>query len=110
MSELEELRQKRLKQLQMMQQQGRQEALEQQAKAQEAEAQINLIMRQIMSPEARERLGNIRLAKPEFARQVELLLIQLFQSGRLRKLDDKEFKALLTKISSGKRETKIDFK
>jgi len=107
MSELDELRQKRLRQLQAMQQQGQQQGMQQQLQAQQMEEQINIIMRQIMSPEARERLANIRMARPDFARQVEMLLIQLYQGGRLKQLTDEQFKALLTKISGTKRETKI---
>ncbi|MFH0863445.1 MAG: DNA-binding protein [Candidatus Altiarchaeota archaeon] len=108
MSELDELRQKRLRQLQGMQQQGSQQAFQQQIQAQQMEEQINLIMHQIMSAEARERLANIRMARPEFARQVEMLLIQLYQGGRLKQLTDEQFKALLTKISGSKREPKIN--
>jgi len=110
MSELDELRQKRLRQLQAMREQGRGEGLQQQLQAQEMEEQINIIMRQIMTPEARERLANIRMARPEFARQVEILLIQLYQGGRLKQLTDEQFKALLAKISGQKREPKIDIR
>ena len=110
MSELDELRQKRLRELQNMQQQGGDEEAQRQLKAQEMEQQIKLIMRQIMTVEARERLANIRLARPDFARQVEILLIQLHQAGRLKTLDDTQFKALLEKISGGRRETKIQVK
>jgi programmed cell death protein 5 len=110
MSELDELRQKRLRQLQAMQQQGQQQAIQQQLQEQQMEEQINLIMRQIMSPEARDRLANIRMARPEFARQVEILLIQLYQGGRLKSLSDEQFKALLTKISGTKREPKIQMR
>ena len=42
---------------------------------------------------------NIRIVKPQFAEQIELQLIQLFQSGRLRgatPLPDKEFKKIAT--------------
>jgi len=95
--------------LQMMQQ-SREQLIQQQVQAQQIERQINLIMRQIMSPEARERLANIRMARPEFARQVEILLIQLYQGGRLTQLDDNQFKALLAKISGSRREPRIKLK
>ena len=110
MSELDEIRQKKIRELQMLQQRAQQQHVEDQFKAQEIDQQIKLIMRQIMTPKARERLANIRLARPEFARQVEVLLIQLYQSGRLKALDDDQFRALLSKISGGKRETKIKVK
>jgi programmed cell death protein 5 len=107
MSELDELRQRRLRELQSLQQQSRQQNVQEQLQAQQMEEQINLIMRQIMDPEARERLANIRMARPDFARQVEILLIQLYQGGRLKALSDTQFKALLAKISGTKRESKI---
>jgi DNA-binding TFAR19-related protein (PDSD5 family) len=50
----------------------------------------------------------IRLARPDFARQIEILLIQLYQQGRLKSLSDDQLKAMLAKISDTKRETKIN--
>ena len=58
-------------------------------------------MRKILSQEGRQRLENIRIVKPQFAEQIELQLIQLFQSGKLRgatPLPDKEFKKILEKV------------
>ncbi len=110
MSELDELRAKRLRQLQMAQQQAAGQQMQQNLQEQELESQINNILKQILTVEAQSRLANIRLARPEFARQVEILLIQLYQSGRLKSLDDKQLLALLTKISGEKRETKIQLK
>ena len=68
------------------------------------------VMRQILSPEGRQRLENIRMVKPQFAEQIELQLIQLFQSGRLRgatPLPDREFKKILEQITTKKKEFKI---
>lgn len=109
MSELEELRKKRMAEIAAMQQQpSQQQELQKQAQAEELERQIAQIIQQIMTPEARERLGNIRFAKPEFARQIEIMLIQLSQTGRLPdKIDDLTFKNILAKLSSNKREIKI---
>ena len=108
MSDLDELRAKRIRELEMMQQQSSaQNQLEEQIKSQEVEKQIKHIMSKIMSPEAQSRLANIRLARPDFARQIEVLLIQLYQGGRLTELTDDQFKELLKKIAGGKRESKI---
>ncbi|HHQ45369.1 MAG TPA: DNA-binding protein [Candidatus Altiarchaeales archaeon] len=108
MSELEELRKKRLAQLRAQQSQLLQQEYQQELQRQEVEQQIKHIINNIMTPEARERLANIRLARPDFARQVEILLIQMAQSGRLpKKIDDLLFKQILSKISEGKRETQI---
>ena len=51
------------------------------------------------------------MVKPEFAEQIEIQLIQLFQTGRLRgatPLPDKAFKKLLEQITS--LEKKKEFK
>lgn len=112
MDELEELRAKRMRQLQQMQQaQGQVDPqLQEVQREKEMEAQIKKIVSQILSPEAQSRLTNIRLANPEFARQVEVLLIQLYQSGRLKKMSDEQLKLILSKIKQTKRESKIEFK
>jgi len=97
--ELENIRRKRLEELQ--QQAARQQLAEAQQK--EFENKKYLLMRKILSQEGRQRLENIRMVKPQFAEQIELQLIQLFQSGQLRgaiPLPDKAFKKLLEQISS----------
>lgn len=112
MSDIEELRRKRMQQLQ---QQASQQASQQAAQAesqehmrQELEAQKRQAMMQILTPEARSRLANIRLTKPEFVDQIELQLIQLAQMGRIKsQISDDELKVLLTKLAGQKREIKI---
>ncbi|MBP2172839.1 DNA-binding protein [Methanococcus voltae] len=74
-----------------------QQQLEEQRAQQEMQKQK--IMRQILSEEARSRLARIKMAKPQFAEQVEYQLIQLAQSGRLPiPLDDNNFRVILDKI------------
>jgi len=108
--DLERLRQERMRQL-IEQQQRRspeQEAMQQQMKAAEVDAQIKLIISKILTPEARERLANIRVVKPAFARQIEMFLIQLYQSGRLGKqVTDEQLKKILEKLREEKKETTI---
>ena len=102
--ELEELRRRKLEQLQ------RQAAEQQIENGQEQEFEIKKysLMRKILSQEGRQRLENIRMVKPEFAEQIEIQLIQLAQSGRLRgQLSDSAFKKLLEQISGKKKEFKI---
>ena len=101
---LEELRRKKLEQLQ------RQAAHQQIAEAQqkEFENQKYQIMRKILSQEGRQRLENIRMVRPQFAEQIELQLIQLAQSGRLRgQLSDEAFKKLLEQITDNKKKFNI---
>jgi len=97
--ELDNIRKRKLAEL-------RQQAAQQQiseAQQKEFENKKYLLMRKILSQEGRQRLENIRMVKPQFAEQIELELIQLFQSGQLRgatPLPDNAFKKLLEQISS----------
>jgi len=80
---------------------GQQQDVAQQAELQKAayEAQKKQILKKILSEEARHRLSNIRVAKPEFAEQVEMQLIQLAQTGRLPvPVSDEQFKLLLDRL------------
>ena len=79
MSDLDEIRQKRMAELQAQQaaaQQAQQQqaATQQQLQQQEAQAQFEAqkkqILGQILTPEARNRLANLRLTKPELVNQI----------------------------------------
>ena len=117
MSDLDEIRQKRMAELQAQQaaaqqQQAQQQQAAQMQQQQEAQAQLEAqkkqILGQIMTPEARNRLANLKLTKPELVNQIELQLIQSAQSGSLRgKVTDEQLKVLLRQIAGQKREIKI---
>lgn len=82
--------------------------MQEQMKAAELEKQIKLIINRILTPEARERLSNIRIVKPAFARQIEIFLIQLYQSGRLpQQVTDEQLKDILKRLKEQKREISI---
>ncbi|MDD1689450.1 MAG: DNA-binding protein [Methanoregula sp.] len=105
--ELNELRKRRMAQLQ--QQAGNQEAMQEELERQQRQkSQIQMILMQILEPDARERLNTIKLTKPEFAGAVEQQLIQLAQSGRLqKKITDAQFKELLRQLAPAKRDYSI---
>ena len=115
MSNLDEIRQKRMAELQAQQaaaQQAQQQQAAQQMQQQEAQAQFEAqkkqILGQILTPEARNRLANLRLTKPELVNQIEIQLIQSAQAGSLRgKVTDDQLKVLLRQIAGQKREIKI---
>ncbi|MFH1773969.1 MAG: DNA-binding protein [Methanobacteriota archaeon] len=102
--DLEELKRRRLLELQQRLQEER--AREEQRQL--VEFQRRSILTEILAPEARSRLANIKIAKPEYAIQIENLLIQLAQSGQLKqKISDVQLKQILGKISEKKREFRI---
>ncbi len=105
--ELEKLRKKRLQELQ----QGSQlhEAMDEQDTQQhEFDEQKKQILRNILTPQAKERLGNIKVARPQIAEQIENQLIMLAQSGRLKqKITDGQLRKLLTQLIPKKRDINI---
>jgi programmed cell death protein 5 len=105
--ELAEIRRKRMSQMQQqaVDQQMMQEDMDRQK---QADAQLHMVLLQILEPEARERLNAIRLTRPDFARSVEQQLVLLAQSGRLKKkIDDAQLKALLQQIQPARKEFNI---
>ena len=115
MSDLDEIRQKRMAELQAQQAAAQQQAQQQQMaqmQQQEAQAQFEAqkkqILGQILTSEARNRLANLKLTKPELVNNIELQLIQSAQAGGLRgKVTDEQLKVLLRQIAGQKREIKI---
>ena len=103
--ELAAIRQKRMQELQ---QQAQSQAAQQEQQKQ-IDAQKQSVLRQILTPEARDRLANIRLANPQMAENVEMQLIQLTQSGRIRGvIDDAMLRNILTQITPQQREITIE--
>lgn len=102
--ELEAIRRRKL--LAMQQKTGGDQG---QAQAeQQMEAQKQELLRKILSPEARQRLTNLKMVKPEFTAQLELQLIQLAQMGKVPiPMSDAQLKQVLIQLQSRKREPKI---
>jgi programmed cell death protein 5 len=75
----------------------------------EFELQKQQILRALLSSEARERLTRVKMARREEGEQIELLLIQLYQQGKITKqVDDAMLKQILERaLMSNKKEFKI---
>ena len=111
MTDIDEIRRRRMQQIQQQAAQQQSPQAEQQQQEQmrrELETQKRQAMMQLLTPEARARLANIRLTKPEFVDQIEIQLIQLAQAGRVQsKITDDQLKELLRKLVGQKRDIKI---
>jgi programmed cell death protein 5 len=103
-SELDDIRKRRLQEL-------RRQLADEQSQSQriaEVEGKKQSLLRQILTPEARERLGRIRLVRPEFVEQLELQLIQAAQSGRIKlPITDTQLKELLAKLQTQQSNTNV---
>jgi len=103
-AEFEEIQRRRMLQLRrrLAEEQRRAESRER------LEAEKQAVLRSLLTPEARQRLTNIRMVKPEFADQLELQLIQAVQGGRIRPpITDDQLRLLLSRIVQDRREIKI---
>jgi len=102
--ELEELRRRRTNELQRRLVQE-QERIQMQ---QQIEMQKQAVLRQILTPEARQRLNNLKMVKQEYTEQLELQLIQLAQTGKINiPITDEQLKEILVRLQSRRRDIKI---
>lgn len=75
----------------------------------EAEAMKQRALAMLLDAEARQRLTNVKMVKPDLAAAVENYLINAATSGRLnRALTDDELKQILSTIQQPKREFRIN--
>ena len=103
----EELDQIRKRKLLSMQNRMSDEQRQVQAQ-QQMEAQKQALLSKILTPEARQRLSNLKMVKKEFAEQIEMQLIEMAQTGKLPiPLSDAQLKQILVQLQSRKREIKI---
>lgn len=103
--ELEAIRRRKLAELQRA---SEQRVAEEEMSAQ-VRAQRQAVLRQILAPEARERLGRITLAYPQLAQDIENRLIALAQSGKINSvIDDATLRQILRAIVPKKRDISIE--
>ena len=102
----DQLDQIRKRKLSSMQQRANDE--QRQSQAEQIEAQKNALLSKILAPDARQRLNNLKMVKPEFAEQIEMQLIEMAQTGKLPiPLSDEQLKGILIQLQSRKREPTI---
>jgi len=65
-------------------------------------------LRMALTSEARQRLANVRMVRPDLANAVEEYVIQLASSGKLRSaVDDEQVKQMLATLQARKRDITI---
>jgi programmed cell death protein 5 len=80
-----------------------------QEKNAEQNAQKEIILRQVMSSEARNRLNNVRMVKPDLANLVENYLLNLAAQGKITgQISDEQLKQILSSVQQPKRDFKIN--
>ncbi len=76
--------------------------------AQERKMMREGLLRMALTSEARQRLANVRMVRPDLASSIEEYVIQLASSGKLKNaVDDEQVKQLLASLQDRKREIKI---
>ena len=75
----------------------------------EINAQKEIILKQILSSEARLRLNNVKMVKPDIANTVENYLINMASQGKIKPpVTDEQLKQILLSIQQPKRYFKIN--
>jgi len=86
---------------------------EQPQRAPDKEAQERRMMREAalrmaLTSEARQRLANVRMVRPDLATSIEEYVIQLASSGKLKSaVDDEQVKQMLAQLQGRKRDITI---
>ena len=72
---------------------------------QQLEQMKKVLLGQILTKEAYERLSRVRMANPQLASQVEMYFLNIYQTGKLQgaKIDDKKLREVLRILSSDER-------
>lgn len=83
-------------------------AKKEEADDKEKKALRDNIMRMALTSEARQRLANIRMVKPQTAQAIEDYIIQLASSGKLKQvINDDQLKEILGSVQEKKRDFTI---
>jgi len=106
--ELDAIRAKRLQELQQQKQLPNAGDVEKQKNEQEIAK--NSILAQVMDQSAFARLSNLAAAKPDKAKTVESIIINMARMGQIRsKMSDEDLRGLLSRISDTKTNTTVKY-
>ncbi len=96
-AELEEIKRRKLLEYQKRLQEA---SIEEERKKQE-ELKKQELLRKILTPKARERLYNLKMVKPQLVEALELQIIQLASTGRVKlPITDDDLKRLLLALTN----------
>lgn len=102
--DIEDLKKEKLRQLKGQEQKKEIE----QEKKKELEKQKKKLLRKVLTSDARSRLSNLRLAKPDFTEKIELQLIQIARTGRIDlPITDEQLQKILKKFQNNKKSIDI---
>ena len=80
-----------------------------QEKDSELKAQKEIMLKRVLSSDARLRLNNVRMVKPDLANLVENYLLNLTGQGKITgQISDEQLKQILLSIQQPKRDFKIN--
>lgn len=103
--DIEKIKKRKLQEIKS--QMADEEAEEEQKK--ELEKKKKQLLRKILTSDARSRLSNLRMAKPEFTEQVEIQLIQIARTGRVDiPINDDQLRSILKKLQENKKSINIE--
>ena len=104
MDDIDEVKEEKMKELksQMEQQEAQEE------KKKQLERQKKQLLRKVLTSEARSRLSNLRMARPDFTERVEMQLIQIAKTGRVDlPITDDQLQKILKKLQKDKKSINI---
>jgi len=104
MEELREIRRRKLEDLRKQDQ----IAQEQDFITQHLESAKKTVLQRFLTKEARERLSNVKAARPELAQQVETALFDAAQAGAIQsQITEDQLKEILNRATSEKKDFRI---
>ena len=108
MDNLQEIKKRKLQELKRRQLGQIQQQAQEEEQLQQQIQQIEMIVKQALTKDALERYGNLKVAYPDKAVQLLVILANAIQSGQISSIDDNTLKEVLKKLSPRKKEFKIN--